>query len=422
MASVLSKAAASGGDAARIGRIIVNNWLNRPPRIPPCGSAAGNARQSLPEAAPGRAEGAEIARCRAFRALGTGDASSPAEIAYRERYAVMDNPSSVALSGQLARERQMDVLANNIANLSTVGFKGEEMVFAEPRRERRRRRPSSYVQDAGTVRDWSQGPLTQTGNPLDVALQGAGFLEVQTPHGIRYTRDGRLKLDAQGQLVTLEGDRRAGRRRPARSRCRRAAADITIGEDGTVSTRARHGRQARGRELRQSPGAQRREPTGSTPPTRPPTPATGTKVDAGHGRGIERAARPRDDPADAGVARRRHGQDLPGQRVRPRARTRSTGSPKPFSEEHCAMRSLNIAATGMLAQQLNVEVISNNIANLNTTGLQAPARRVPGPALPERAAGRRRHRPIPARSCRSACRSARASRRRRSIACRSRAT
>ena len=119
----------------------------------------------------------------------------------------MDNPSSVALSGQLARERQMDVLSNNVANLSTVGFKGEEMVFSEVLQNVTGDGggPTKYVEDAGTVRNWSQGALTKTDNPLDVALQGSGFLEVQTPAGVRYTRDGRLKLDPQGQIVTLDG-------------------------------------------------------------------------------------------------------------------------------------------------------------------------------------------------------------------------
>ncbi|HUK60760.1 MAG TPA: flagellar basal-body rod protein FlgF [Stellaceae bacterium] len=117
----------------------------------------------------------------------------------------MDTPSSVALSGQLVREQQMDVLANNIANLSTVGFKGQSMIFAELLTNTTGER-AAYVRDAGTVRDWSQGSLTRTGNSLDVALQGSGFLEVGTPAGTRYTRDGRMKLDAQGQLVTLQGD------------------------------------------------------------------------------------------------------------------------------------------------------------------------------------------------------------------------
>jgi len=149
----------------------------------------------------------------------------------------MDNPSYVALSGQVARQRQMDVLANNIANLSTVGFKGESMMFSEYLAGTGDGQSIAYVQDRGTIRDWSQGPLTRTGNSLDVALQGEGFLEVETPDGTRYTRDGRLKLDSQGQLVTLDGDPVLGEGdRPVAIPA--GSGKITIGQDGTISTQA----------------------------------------------------------------------------------------------------------------------------------------------------------------------------------------
>jgi flagellar basal-body rod protein FlgF len=148
---------------------------------------------------------------------------------------LMDAPSSVALSGQLVREQQMDVLANNIANLSTVGFKGQSMVFAELLTNAGGER-AAYVRDAGTVRDWSQGALTRTGNSLDVALQGEGFLEVATAAGTRYTRDGRMKLDAQGQLVTLEGDPVLGQGdQPIL--VPQGAGTLTITQDGSISSK-----------------------------------------------------------------------------------------------------------------------------------------------------------------------------------------
>jgi flagellar basal-body rod protein FlgF len=147
----------------------------------------------------------------------------------------MDAPSSVALSGQMARERQMDVLANNIANMSTTAFKGEQMVFAEIM-SNKGGATVDYVQDAGTVRDWSQGPLTRTGNALDVALQGAGFLEVQTADGVRYTRDGRLKLDPTGQVVTLEGDAVLNDTQQPIVLPQGTAA-VAIAEDGTLTAR-----------------------------------------------------------------------------------------------------------------------------------------------------------------------------------------
>ena len=64
----------------------------------------------------------------------------------------------------------------------------------------------SYVQDRGTFKDFSQGPTEQTKNPLDVAIDGGGFLVVQTPAGERYTRDGGLQINNQGQLVTAAGN------------------------------------------------------------------------------------------------------------------------------------------------------------------------------------------------------------------------
>jgi len=147
----------------------------------------------------------------------------------------MDNPSSVAMSGQMARQRQIDVIANNIANLNTTAFKGEEMIFAELLQNTAGGGSVAYVQDSGTMRDWSQGPLTRTGNTLDVALQGAGFLEVETAQGVRYTRDGRLKLDATGQLVTLDGlPVLGGGEQPII--VPPGSTGITIGEDGTLST------------------------------------------------------------------------------------------------------------------------------------------------------------------------------------------
>jgi flagellar basal-body rod protein FlgF len=151
----------------------------------------------------------------------------------QERF--MDAASSVALSGQLVRERQMDVLANNIANLSTTAYKGEQMLFAEFLATSPDGARTDYVRDNGTVRDWSEGPLTQTGDPLDVALQGGGFLEVQTAAGIRYTRDGRLKLNPQGQLSTIDGDPVLGDG-AAPIQVPQGTGEITIGTDGTMSS------------------------------------------------------------------------------------------------------------------------------------------------------------------------------------------
>jgi flagellar basal-body rod protein FlgF len=128
----------------------------------------------------------------------------------------------------------MDVVANNLANLSTPAFKGEEMLFSQYLVQPRGTPPLAFVEDVGTARDMRRGPLTKTGNPLDIALDGNGYLAVQTPLGTRYTRNGHCQLDAQGQIVTSQGypvlsDGGAAIPLPANVK------DIAIGPDGTIS-------------------------------------------------------------------------------------------------------------------------------------------------------------------------------------------
>jgi flagellar basal-body rod protein FlgF len=154
----------------------------------------------------------------------------------------MENMLLVGLSRQMTLERQLDVVANNVANINTNGFKADRSVFQEylasnahedtfPRPDRR----VSFVQDTGTYRDFSQGPTEQTKNPLDVAIDGNAFLVVQTPAGERYTRDGGLQINAQGQLVTASGDAVLGTGGPIVFQP--GDKEITIGDDGGVSVR-----------------------------------------------------------------------------------------------------------------------------------------------------------------------------------------
>src|SRR6266852_1667659 len=125
----------------------------------------------------------------------------------------MENTLLIGLSRQMILERQMDVVANNVANVNTSGYKADRSMFQEfltsgahednfLGRDRR----ISYVQDRATFHDFSQGPTEETKNPLDVAIDGGGFLVVQTPAGERYTRDGGLQINNQGQLVTASGN------------------------------------------------------------------------------------------------------------------------------------------------------------------------------------------------------------------------
>ena len=147
----------------------------------------------------------------------------------------MDTSTYISLSGLAARDQEMAVLANNIANMSTPGFKAERMMFSEYLANAPGGSLSSYVTQAGNNHDMSSGPLTHTGNSLDIALNGEGWLAITTPTGTSYTRSGHFQLDPQGELVTsngylLQGDGGAPIVVPA------GAGDVTISPDGTVST------------------------------------------------------------------------------------------------------------------------------------------------------------------------------------------
>ena len=152
----------------------------------------------------------------------------------------MDNSLLVSLSQQLAAYRSMDVIANNLANVSTPGFKRESAKFEEfithvaPSEGQTGQQALSFVKDAGVSRDISQGSIESTGAPLDLAINGKGYFTVQTPNGMRYTRDGHFTLDANGQVVTsegyaLQGDSGAITITPDDQ-------NIKIGQDGTISS------------------------------------------------------------------------------------------------------------------------------------------------------------------------------------------
>ena len=122
----------------------------------------------------------------------------------------MDNTSYVALSRQDALQKQIDVIANNMANLNTTGFKSEEMMVAQADVKTKSDttpfgRQVSFVRDLGTVRDPKEGPMNKTGAPLDVAIHGSGYFTLDSPGGARYTRAGHFRLDENGMIVSGEG-------------------------------------------------------------------------------------------------------------------------------------------------------------------------------------------------------------------------
>lgn len=104
----------------------------------------------------------------------------------------------------------MDIVAHNIANMNTAGFKGEDMMFVEHLvksrgGEKLLGNKLAYARDIATLINFNEGPMEKTGNSLDLAITGDGYFVVRTPQGERYTRNGRFKLDEGGQLVNQGG-------------------------------------------------------------------------------------------------------------------------------------------------------------------------------------------------------------------------
>jgi flagellar basal-body rod protein FlgF len=103
----------------------------------------------------------------------------------------------------------MDVAANNMANVSTAGFKSESVLFEpvirRPASIAERPKTVEFVRDYTIARDFRPGALQRTDNPLDFALAGEGYFTVQTPQGNAYTRDGRFQMDTEGRIVTGDG-------------------------------------------------------------------------------------------------------------------------------------------------------------------------------------------------------------------------
>lgn len=126
----------------------------------------------------------------------------------------------VAATGMVAQETKLDTIANNLANSNTTGYKRQDAEFEDLLYQNQRSAPAnpaggvapsgvqlgSGVRVVATSRAFSQGAIIQTGNPLDVAIEGNGFLAVTRKAGeMAYTRAGSLKVDAQGRIVTSDG-------------------------------------------------------------------------------------------------------------------------------------------------------------------------------------------------------------------------
>lgn len=156
----------------------------------------------------------------------------------------MENSLYVALSRQVTIRRMMEVMAHNVANATTPGFKGESMMFAEYVKKTPRAEPLSFVQDRAMMRDMREGGLQRTDNPLDLAIAGNGWFTVENAQGRFYTRNGHFKIDPQGQIATSQGDVVLGDN-GAPIRLQPEDTEITILGDGSVTVRG----EARGRLL-----------------------------------------------------------------------------------------------------------------------------------------------------------------------------
>ncbi len=119
----------------------------------------------------------------------------------------MDAAGYVALTRQSGLMQEMQVVANNIANISTAGFRREGVVFAEHVARLEGEPSLSMAHASGRVLDLTQAGVSQTGGSLDFAIQGEGFFLVETPQGNRLTRAGSFTPSAEGELVTPEGYR-----------------------------------------------------------------------------------------------------------------------------------------------------------------------------------------------------------------------
>ncbi|MCE4224331.1 flagellar basal-body rod protein FlgF [Methylobacterium sp. C25] len=153
----------------------------------------------------------------------------------------MQNALFVGVSSQVALARELDVIANNMANVSTTGFKARSARFEEYLMPTASAdsfmgsdRRVSYVVDQGTPLDLSQGPIEPDGNPMHVAVRGDAFLVVKTPAGDRFTRNGAFEIDAKGTIVNSDGYTVQGDGGPIT--VSQQETGLAIAPDGTVST------------------------------------------------------------------------------------------------------------------------------------------------------------------------------------------
>jgi flagellar basal-body rod protein FlgF len=150
----------------------------------------------------------------------------------------MDSGFYAACTGLLAQTDALEITANNMANLSTTGYKGQmefyrslEASMGNHHLSPLNQAVNDYGVLGGAAVDLKSGEFQKTGNDLDLAMEGSGFFVVNTPAGIRYTRNGSFHTDAVGHLLTPSGDMVMGEEGPVEL----PSGTITISSDGTIS-------------------------------------------------------------------------------------------------------------------------------------------------------------------------------------------
>ncbi len=151
----------------------------------------------------------------------------------------MDSGYYAACTALISRTQELDTIANNLANVSTNGYRAEQDVFSEvlatagnPSGSALNQAMNSYGILSGTTLDQNQGALQKTGNNLDLAIEGRGYFEVQTADGPMYTRNGAFQISAHGQLMTSQGDAVMG----SAGVIPIPPGPVSISPDGTISS------------------------------------------------------------------------------------------------------------------------------------------------------------------------------------------
>ena len=276
----------------------------------------------------------------------------------------MDLGLYIAASGMVAEQTRQAQLSNDLANASTPGYKADEspqhsfgeLLLSNTATGQPIGSMNTGVQLGETFTDVAPAGMLQTGQPLDFGIAGVGFFAVRTPQGVRYTRDGQFSTSASGQLVDGAGN----------TVLSQSGAPLRVGREGTVPPGALG--------VFNVPGAVKQGENLYTGTPAGRAPGDGALRGA---RGIRRQRRPhdgRDDRLAAHLPVRPAGH--PGDRPNPPGRLHPGRLPQrvsldPNQRGTTMLEGLYAAASGMEAQQQQLDSIGNNLANLSTTGYKA---------------------------------------------------